>query len=158
MMDVRAILEGFAARAACTRARAAELSQLKRIATRLDLLEDRLLTARIDQPDQWGEVQRLEREFHNEIARLSGNQTIARILSAQSLVECCVQMGITRPLGSPPDTRSIPRHRDIVRALASRDPDASERTVREHILLSKEDGVAAILSGDRGSGESSHES
>lgn len=147
MMDVRAILEGFAARSTCRRATAAQLARLRKMAAKIDALEDRLLTARIADADQWGQIQHLERDFHNEIARLSGNRTIARILSVQSLVECCVQMGITSPLGSPPDSKKIPRHRDIVRALASRRPDTAERVIREHILLSKEDGVSAILNG-----------
>ncbi len=149
IMDVRMILEGFAVRLACKRASPFQLSQLRKLAGKIDALEDRLLTARIDDPLRWGEVQRLERDFHNQIARLSGNQTIARILAAQSLVECCVQMGITNPLGSPPDSKNIPRHRDIVRSLASRKPDAAEKTIRKHILLSKEDGIAAVLNGRR---------
>ncbi|MBI4024925.1 MAG: FCD domain-containing protein [Verrucomicrobia bacterium] len=155
IMDVRMILEGFAARLACKRASRPQLFQLRKMADRIDALEDCLLIKQLADPKQWGEVQRLEKDFHNQIARLSGNRTIARILSTQSLVECCIQMGITTPLGSPPDSRNIPRHRDIVRALASRDPDAAEKTIRRHILLSKEDGIAAVLSGDHfGTGES----
>ncbi len=140
LLDVRAVLEGLASRLACERITPPELARLEEMAKEMDELLPNLAASA--SPD-WGEVVKMEAEFHAEIARLSGNLVLPRILAVQDLVRCCFQMGVRLNM---PATHGdhIPQHLEVVRALGSGDPDRAEKTLRDHILLSKEQEVLQL--------------
>lgn len=146
LMDVRALLEGAAARLACARATRAQLSQLMRRAHRMDRLQARLQTGAGFRASDWVQMQQLETDFHGCIVTLSGNRMLARIFSMQGLIAHCFQMGVSLPLQPlPRPTRpAVPQHRQIVRALSTRNPGIAEKTMRDHILRSKQRQVQAL--------------
>lgn len=140
LLDIRAVLEGLAGRLACERITPPELARLEEMAKDMDELLPRIAAS--PSPD-WGKVVQLEADFHAEIARLSGNRMLPRILAVQDLLRCCFQMGVTLNM---PATQGehIPQHREVVRALGSGDSDLAEKTLRDHILLSKEQEVLQL--------------
>jgi DNA-binding GntR family transcriptional regulator len=140
LSDVRAVLEGLAARLACERITAPELARLEEKAKAMDHLLPKLMKS--PAPD-WREIVQLEAEFHAEIARLSGNRLLPRILAIQDLIWWCFQMGVSLRM-SETQEKHIPQHREVVRALGSGDPDLAERTLRDHILLAKEEEVLKL--------------
>lgn len=138
LSDVRAVLEGLAARLACERVTPADLIRLKKAAVDLDV---RLHKVDGTDATSWMEIVRGESEFHAEIARLSGNRIIPRILAVQDLVGCCFQVGMALDLSYATSQNIVPHHRAVVRALASRDPGEAEKTLRDHVLLAKEQRI-----------------
>ena len=138
LSDVRAVLEGLAARLACERSSPADLTRLETMATDMDV---RLPTIEATATPDWREIVRAESEFHSEIARLSGNRMLARILAVQDLVRFCFQVGMALDLAYATSQEIVPHHLAVVRALASRDPDHAEKTMRDHVLLAKEQRI-----------------
>jgi DNA-binding GntR family transcriptional regulator len=137
LLDIRTVLEGLAAHLAAERITPSELARLEKMAQEMDEMLPQLAAS--PSPD-WGKIVQMEASFHAEIARLSGNRVLPRILAVQDLVRCCFHMGLSLNM---PATQGehIPQHRAVVRALASGDPDRAERTLRDHILLSKEQEI-----------------
>jgi len=89
----------------------------------------------------------LELKFHGEIARLSGNQEIKRILDEQHLVERSYQLGADIPWGRKMVTERGIWHRDIARAMRRRDADKVERLLRQHVLIGKEAQLTELKGG-----------
>jgi DNA-binding GntR family transcriptional regulator len=145
LSDVRAVLEGLAARLACERSTPADLTRLEKMAIDMDARLPAM--GAVATPD-WREIVRAETEFHLEIARLSGNRILSRILAVQDLVRFCFQVGMALDLSYATSQEVVPHHLAVVRALASRDPDRAEKTMRDHVLLAKEQRIL-ILSGLR---------
>jgi DNA-binding GntR family transcriptional regulator len=136
---VRAALEGLAVREACGRLTDADLEGLERLVEQMQLL--------IDHP---AEMTRLGGEFHAGIAAIAGNRRCQQLLR-----QLHGHMRRYHALSSRRETRrraALEDHRALFEALRSRDPDAAERTVREHVMAACEEGLtsAADLLDERG--------
>lgn len=140
LLDIRAVLEGLGARLACERITRSELAPLEVMAHELD---ERLREFAASKAPDWEKALQLDATFHAEIARLSGNRVLPRILAVQDLVRCCFQMGVSLNMPAA-QGEHIPQHQEVVRALGSGDPDRAESTLRDHILLSKEKEVLRL--------------
>jgi DNA-binding GntR family transcriptional regulator len=134
LMDVRAVLEGLAARLACERVTPAELAHLEKMAKEMDEMLPRLTSS--PNPN-WIEVLKLEADFHAEIARLSGNRMLPRMVTTSDLVIFCFQMGVSINLNDA-HAKHIPKHLEVAQAIGSRNPEFAERIMRGHILVAKE--------------------
>ena len=140
LSDVRAVLEGLAARLACERITPSELGGLEAMAQKMDDLLPKLRDSEV--PD-WKEIVQLEADFHAEITRLSGNRILPRLIKTHDVVRRIFQMGNSLNMRTAHE-KHIPQHQEVVRALGSGDPDRAEKTLRDHILLSKEQEVLRL--------------
>ena len=127
---VRAALEGLAAREACRRLTKADLEALGNLVERMRLL--------VDHP---AELTRLGGEFHARIAAIAGNRRCEQLLR-----QLDGHMRRYRALTSRREPRrraALEDHRALFEALRARDPDAAERTVRDHVLATCREAEAA---------------
>lgn len=125
--DVRARLEGLLARDACERARPDDVARLSRLVDLMDAVRD-----------HEDEVLRIGAQFHGEIAALADNRWCSELLrQIRGHVDRYRSLSARERVGT---TDHVDEHRDVARAIASGDPDAAERAMREHIERS---GAAA---------------
>jgi DNA-binding GntR family transcriptional regulator len=132
-MDVRAALEALAAGEAAIRIRKTDLRKLSWLAEEVDRLGLRRLEG---EAGVAAELIDQDLIFHLTLARLSGNSRLAGTLQQLRLIEFTLIPG-AGPNGAPRH-RSVPTHREIVDAVASKDSRRASRVVRLHILRTKE--------------------
>jgi DNA-binding GntR family transcriptional regulator len=127
---VRAALESLAAREACQRLTDADLDVLESLVEQMRLL--------VDHP---AELTRLGGEFHAAIAVIAGNRRCQQLLR-----QLHGHMRRYHALSSRREPRrraALEDHRALFEALRARDPEAAERTVRDHVLAACREGEAA---------------
>ena len=110
--------------------RTADLEALRRLVEQMRLL--------VDHP---AELTRLGGEFHAHIAAIAGNRRCERLLRQLDR-----HMRRYRALTSRREPRrlaALEDHRALFEALQARDPDAAERTVRDHIMAACREAEAA---------------
>lgn len=118
--DVRARLEGLLARDACERARPADVARLSRLVDLMDAVRD-----------HEDEVLRIGAKFHGEIATLADNRWCSELLrQIRGHVDRYRSLSARERVGT---TDHVDEHREVASAIASGDPDAAERAMREHI-------------------------
>lgn len=118
--DVRARLEGLLARDACERARPADVARLSRLVDLMDAVRD-----------HEDEVLRIGAQFHGEIATLADNRWCSELLrQIRGHVDRYRSLSARERVGT---TDHVDEHREVASAIASGDPDAAERAMREHI-------------------------
>ena len=123
IIDVRLVTECYCARLAADRADDSELQQLQRI---VDASE------KVTNQRDVEKMMLFDREFHDTLARAARNTVLADIL--RSLHERSLRFWFIS-LRDPDHHRNVlAQHRAIVAALKSRQPDAAENAMREHIL------------------------
>jgi DNA-binding GntR family transcriptional regulator len=122
LFEIRAALEGLAARLAVDNVSEDALLDLEHLITRMRRAEhDHLL---------W-----IERHdvLHAQICRLSGRERLCR-LAAQLRVQVQPYLRLFTSGARAPELGDF-RHELIVEALGSRDPDRAERAMREHVTM-----------------------
>lgn len=118
--DVRARLEGLLARDACERARPADHERLARLVDLMDAVRD-----------HEDEVLRIGAQFHGDIAALADNRWCSDLLrQIRGHVDRYRSLSARERVGT---SDHVDEHRAVARAVASGDPDAAERAMREHI-------------------------
>ncbi|MFE4465272.1 GntR family transcriptional regulator [Oerskovia sp. NPDC056781] len=118
--DVRARLEGLLARDACERARPADVARLSRLVDLMDAVRD-----------HEDEVLRIGAQFHGQIATLADNRWCSELLrQIRGHVDRYRSLSARERVGT---TDHVDEHREVASAIASGDPDAAERAMREHI-------------------------
>jgi DNA-binding GntR family transcriptional regulator len=118
--DVRARLEGLLARDACERARPADHDRLSRLVDLMDAVRD-----------HEDEVLRIGAQFHGEIATIADNRWCSDLLrQIRGHVDRYRSLSARERVGT---SDHVDEHRAVARAVASGDPDAAERAMREHI-------------------------
>jgi DNA-binding GntR family transcriptional regulator len=122
ILEARAVLEGLAARQAARRASALDVEALERILRRMRALLNRgdLLGA----SDQ-------NAMLHRRLLEIGGHRTATRLIS--TLKSQLVRFQFRTILLPGRSERSFAEHREIVRAVASGDPDAAEAAMRAHL-------------------------
>jgi DNA-binding GntR family transcriptional regulator len=139
LYDLREVLDGLAARLAASRAEEAALSRLRKALDRMaQCLERR-------DPNQWFAA---HVAFHDEVLRASGNAHLQRLASV-------VRLSIRHfhPLLLKTESRletAFREHRQILRAIAARDPEGAERLARTHIANAKEIVLKVMAQGAPG--------
>jgi len=135
---VREALEGMAARLAAERMSAAELARLQ------DLLAHHASQPELASGSAYHQYSQ-DQDFHFTIVRGARCERLERML----LDELYYQLRIQRLRSSTRPGRAhqaLTEHREIAAALASRNPDASEETMRRHIRNARLNSVPALLS------------
>jgi DNA-binding GntR family transcriptional regulator len=123
IIDVRLVTECYCARLAADRADDSELQHLQRI---VDASE------KVTNQRDVEKMMLFDREFHDTLARAARNTVLADVL--RSLHERSLRFWFIS-LRDPDHHRNVlAQHRAIVAALQSRQPDAAENAMREHIL------------------------
>lgn len=137
LIDVRELFEGQAARACAGRvavegpALLDELSHLIDQMTAASAAEDFVRSATID------------RRFHHRLVELSGNS----YLSALSM-QCIELSKVVYTAASASHVERV--HRQLLRAVASGDPDRAEHTARQHVRFLRDKVAALLAEGGKG--------
>ena len=135
---VREALEGMAARLAAERMPATELARLQ------DLLAHHANQPELASGSAYHQYSQ-DQDFHFAIVRGARCERLERML----LDELYYQLRIQRLRSSTRPGRAqqaLTEHREIVAALASRNPDAAEGTMRRHIRNARLSSVSALMS------------
>ena len=137
--DLRAVLEGHAARRAAGGIREDEVSRLRRLAGEMEGIRPE------SSSDREEDVRRLvacNQEFHGTIVRASRN---ARL---EKLVQRTVQVPLVFKafFWYGPEDRAISNHyhRQIVRSLEARDAERAEIIMREHVYEGRDFVIKAL--------------
>lgn len=130
IFEMRAMLEGFAARKAAAKASDAQIKELRAIVTKID--------ARLVKPGAppMQDFLKLNSRFHESLRQASGNSRLAEIISR--FTEQAVVQRTARQFSSDDMRRSNAFHLDIVEAIASRNGALAESLMRAHILAAAE--------------------
>jgi DNA-binding GntR family transcriptional regulator len=134
LVDLRAVLEGYALRVIC--GRLTEV-QLQRLDTTVRKTEDALRSQRL------GEICRWNTRFHDTLHELISDR---RRLYHQlvTMRRYAFRYGESAEPGLDGGRRTVEGHRRILTALRLRDPDLCERTMREHIRQPQPDPVRPL--------------
>jgi DNA-binding GntR family transcriptional regulator len=131
LVDLRAVLEGYALRVICGRLTKGQLQRLERTVRRT---EDALRSQRL------GEISRWNTRFHNTLHELiSDRRRLHRQLV--TLRRYAFRYGDSAQPGPDAGRRTAEGHRRILTALRLRDPDLCECVMREHIRRSRGHGL-----------------
>jgi DNA-binding GntR family transcriptional regulator len=123
IIGVRLVTECYCARLAADRADDSELQQLQDIVDASDKVTEK---RNVEQ------MMLLDREFHDTLARAAKNAVLADVL--RNLHERSLRFWFIS-LRDPDHHRNVlAQHRAIVNALQSRQPEAAEAAMRDHIL------------------------
>lgn len=122
IIGVRLVTEGYCARLAAERADASDLQSLDAIlASSEEATEKRDIE----------KLMLLDRQFHDTLARAARNTVLADTL--RNLHDRSIRFWFISLRDPDHHRRVLGQHRAIVDALHSRDPDAAEAAMREHI-------------------------
>ncbi len=132
LYQLRALLEGFAARQAATRLSEEELAALRASCERFDGLGD----------DDYREIVRENMDFHNTILDAAASQRLVHM--ARKTIE--LPLVYKSYSWYSPDQRRISAHyhHQITRALAARDGERAEMIMKEHIFEARDLLVAHV--------------
>lgn len=139
--DVRCALECLSIRLATLSAADTELEELYETAIAVDneAVQPSLNTEDVTRTFQ------ADRDFHLRLVHLSRNNWLFPILENQHLLERSFLIGIQLGRLTSQHLKQIPNHREIVKAMQSRDVQQAEDAMRRHILMHKEIRVRALL-------------
>ncbi len=129
LMEVRALLEGYGARLAASRATPAQIARLGTLANEMDRVADGRAGDRVDR------IAKLNNEFHRELLDASGSARVQALL-AQIVQVPLVHRTFHR---YSPDAlrRSLAHHHEVVAALAAGDGGWAELVMRTHIAAAR---------------------
>lgn len=131
--EVRAVLEGHAARLAAERITPEQLSVLKQ----LDAEMNRALHGGWDDDDERvRKLGELNAEFHRTIAAAAGNRVLARTMA--SLLDTPLYARAYHTYTAPGKRASISDHSRMIELLAAGNADACEQFWREHLYRGRD--------------------
>lgn len=123
IISVRLVTECYCARLAAERAEESELAELNAI---LDRSEKAMAKRDVEK------MMLLDRDFHHTLARAAKNIVLADVL--RNLHERSLRFWFLSLRDADHHRNVLAQHRAIVEAIESRQPDAAEAAMREHIL------------------------
>jgi len=130
LLEIHEVREGVEAQAARLCAERATDAALRRLAD--ILLQQRTI---VERNDAFGWF-KTNAEFHGAIAKGTGNRRLSEVLLT---LEAQMRLGLQQVSSDQEQRRrGIAEHQAILHAITKRDPDAAERTMRDHIRHTKE--------------------
>jgi DNA-binding GntR family transcriptional regulator len=126
IFQIRAHVEGLAARAAATTASAADIDRLDHIAT---VLKAHSEAGRLE------EVYRLNAEYHSTLNGLAGTSVVTATVG--QLIHASVLLRTLHSFDEAARRRSVNHHLEIVAALRARDGDWAEAVMHAHLLSAR---------------------
>ncbi len=136
IFDLRAVLEGFAARLAARRADEAFLTELRDLADRMEQL------AAGDDPDRVDRISELNGRFHAAIVEAADNRHLTQLVAG--LVQVPLVHRTFRRYRDDELTRSMGHHRELLAAFERGDVNWAGTVMRSHIYAAR-----AVLESDR---------
>lgn len=129
VFEIRALLEGYAARKAAENITGEEIRELERLATEMESLSG-------SEDDRLNGFARLNRDFHLVLARASRSRRLEKMLSQMFEVplEPLKQYRLHRLINI---TRSNRQHREIIEALRERNPSWAALRLESHLLSTR---------------------
>lgn len=137
--DLRAVLEGHAARRAAARVEAGELDRMRELADEMEGLCEREFAGR---DEEIRLLVALNNEFHGIILTASRNQRLERLL--RRTVELPLVFKAFFWYGSHERMVSNHYHRQILKALESGDAERAEIVMREHVYEGRDFVIMAL--------------
>jgi DNA-binding GntR family transcriptional regulator len=131
--EVRAVLEGHAARLAAGQIDAEQLAALRRLDEQMNRL---MRVPRGVEDEQVRALGELNAEFHRAIGVATGNQVLARTLDW--LLTTPLYSRAYYAYSDPLKRASISDHGRMIELLEARDADACERFWREHLYRGRD--------------------
>ena len=125
VFDLRAMLESYSARRACSRASAEQIAELKRLAE----TQHRESVER--KPGHLERIAELNSQFHRRLQEAAASARLSRALAA--LIEAPLMMRTFQMYTPEALERSSRHHLEIVRAREARDPDWAASVMLSHI-------------------------
>jgi DNA-binding GntR family transcriptional regulator len=135
-LEARAVLEGLAARYAARHVTDADIADLRTIVGEME--------ARLAEGDLLG-ISEGNTRLHGRLLQIANNKTVTHLIERLHAQHIRSQFRLILVPGRPP--RSVAEHRAIVEAVASRDPDAAEAAMRDHLANTVE--TLRTLTGSR---------
>jgi len=122
IFEMREVLEGLACRKAA----------LKVSKKKLDYFGDLYRKAlELAEKDGWESYRKVDEKFHTFLIEVSGVELLKEIVKSFQILSNSYTPGLIRP---PQET--FPEHMAIIKALKSRNPELSEKLMREHLQKS----------------------
>ncbi len=140
LYEMRAVLEGTAARLAARAASDVELDELE------------VLNVRLAEAGTGLDAARINRIFHATLLDAAKNRFLAK--SMLSLQKALLILGPSQLLDSDRTETAVAEHRHIMAALKSRDGAAAETEMRAHIQAAQRMRIRALQERDRTSDQS----
>lgn len=122
--ELRVLLEAFAARVAAERATDEQIATLRELA-------DKMATAAQSDTIDHGEIAAVNGDFHRGVLEACGNNRLRELLG--SLTEMPLVLSTFRNYTRAELRRSAAQHRELVDAIAARDPDWANSVMTAHI-------------------------
>ncbi|SNT28241.1 DNA-binding transcriptional regulator, GntR family [Asanoa hainanensis] len=126
IFEIRAHVEGLAARSAAETASMADIDRLDELAT---VLKERSEAGDLD------EVYRLNAAYHATLNGLAGSAVLTSTVG--HLIHSAVLLRTLHSFDPAARQRSVNHHLEIVAALRARDPDWAEAVMRAHLLSAR---------------------
>jgi DNA-binding GntR family transcriptional regulator len=126
IFQIRAHVEGLAARAAAETASDADIDRLDQIATEL---KEHSAAGRLD------DVYRLNADYHSTLNGLAGSSVV--IATVGQLIHASVLLRTLHSFDEAARRRSADHHLEIVAALRARDADWAEAVMHAHLLSAR---------------------
>ncbi len=123
--EIYALHQGFAARLCCRNINKNELDGLWQLAKRI------MGNLNSGREEDLREIGLLDREFHDRIINLSGNQTLTRLRKAY-LVTMFIDIDVTSDKFKQLTRQAYEEHTAILKAIEENQPDDAERLMRLH--------------------------
>ncbi|MBC9732796.1 GntR family transcriptional regulator [Nocardioides marmotae] len=131
--DLRAMVEGFAARRAATRI---ELDEIDRLGTLCDEMERITEAYKPGDPEQADRIAQLNSDLHGSIADAAGQYHIRAMRNIVVVVPLVLRM--IHVFGVQDQVRSNGHHRELLEALRARDGDWAESVMSSHVHAAKQ--------------------
>jgi GntR family transcriptional repressor for pyruvate dehydrogenase complex len=122
MYEARLLMEGWAAALAAIHISEDDLSTLRALVTQM---------GRAVKQHDVEQLNQLDFEFHSIIASCCGNRLIRALLAP---IFSADEMGAARLSDTAFITHRVKEHKEILAALATRDPHAAQQAMRNHVL------------------------
>lgn len=141
LYEVRAGLDACAGQLLASRIDDAQIRELESLVDKMDALILR---------DELSEYLACNLRFHDRIVEMAGNSKLLeiyrRLINETHLMR---KRSISQGQGR---MTSSQEHREIVRALASRDPEKTVRAMRNHVLSGRDRYIATVMEPDESTG------
>lgn len=137
--DLRAVLEGYAARRAALRIAGEELGRLSELAEEMEGLAGRFS----EHEEEIRRLVALNQEFHGTIVVASRNRRLGRLL--RGTVQIPLMFKAFFWYGPHERTISNHYHRQILNALEAGDADRAEIVMREHVYEGRDFVIRALM-------------
>lgn len=128
IFELREVLEGLAARRAAVRISENQIKKLRNFFKDFKTFEDNGILEKYAKED---------RRFHNYLIKIGGDDLLSSILETYSVITFSYLVGFRGGLVRPP-RETIREHRSIIEAIAKKNPDMAESTIRLHFRNSRD--------------------